>query len=268
MVRLSCFFLSILILAGCQTSRLTHVPSGSLIAHDLSDFSVIEGQANRYSSMPGQVLDVTKYPFFSENSFGKDWLNKPKHRAIAIGHPAQCATYNGRWRHAKASTAVRRTLQDCMQRMAELSRHLGKKCECRLAALDDRIFVPPKELPFRKQLPAIALVKDTKGRKEILGYALTTGRTGMKQPFDFYTQNNQKVCEGQYNLGGMAMKGDAFLNCFGGKIKGPAVFKVAGFREGQAYGTALVKAGDNELVLVYGLPSDEFETRRAEFLEE
>lgn len=266
MIRVSCFFLGIVILAGCQTNRMAYVPSGQLIANDKSDLSMVEVQVKQYNSMQGQILDVTKYPFFSENSFGKDWLNKPKHRAIAIGYPAQCATYNGRWRHSKARTAVRRTLQDCMQRMAELSHHLGKKCECRLAALDDRIFVSPKELPFRKQLPAIALVKDTKGRKEILGYALTTGRTGTKQPFDFYTQNDQKVCEGQYNLGRMAMKGEAYLNCFGGKIKGPAVFKVAGFREGQAYGTALVKAGDNQLILVYGLPSDEFETRRAELL--
>jgi hypothetical protein len=266
MIRFTCFLIGILMLAGCRTNQLSYVPSGQLIAYNSADLPSVEVQVMRYKSMRGQVLNVSQYPFFIENSFGKDWLQKPKHRAIAIGYPPQCATYNGRWHHSKMKATIRRTLQDCLNRMAELGRHLGKKCGCRLAALDERIFVNPDDLPFRKQLPAIALVKDEKGRKEILGYALTTGRTGQKQPFNFYTQNDKKVCDGEYNLASLSMKGKAHLDCFGGKIKGPALFKVAGFRDGQAYGTALVNAGDNQLILVYGLPGDEFEKRRAELL--
>lgn len=254
------------VLSACQTNRLTHMPVNNMVAYERHQIRDIAYRGDDYARVSGRVIAPGEYPFFSENSFGRHWARQRHNRVIAVGHPAACATYNARWGHYKAFQAIERTMNTCLTRVKELGKHLGKKCGCRLAALNNTVFLSAKELPFRKTLPAIALVKDDKGRREILGYALTSGRSGKQQPMDFYTQSDRQVCKGHYDLGKLSTQGKAHLNCFNGRIKGPAVFKVAGFREGQVYGTALVKAGENELILVYGLPSDEFEKRRAEVL--
>lgn len=256
----------LLALSACQTNRLTYMPVNNMVAYERHQIRAIANRGDDYAYVNGQTIVPGTYPFFSENSFGRHWVRARNNKAIAIGYPAACATYNSRWGHGRAFQAIERTMNTCLSRVKELGQHLGKKCGCRLAALNNTVFLSSQDLPFRKNLPAIALVKDDKGRREILGYALTTGRTGKKQPMDFYTQSDRKVCTGHYDLGELSTQGKAYLNCFNGRIKGPAVFKVAGFREGQAYGTALVKAGENELILVYGLPSAEFEKRRMELL--
>ncbi len=262
-------FLSVcVLLSGCNKVRLAVFQTDAQIAYDSAQVREVATWGQHFHHVRGQPIDPNGFEFFRENSFGRHWLKQNNNKVITIGHPKECATYNSRWGHSSLFQAVAMTMQTCLKRVEEFSRHTGKKCGCRVAAINDTVLFSPEELPFRKHLPAIALVKDTSGRKEILGYAVTTGRTGQNQPFDFYTQSDQKVCSGTYNLGAVSYKGEAQLNCFGGRIQGPAVFKVAGFREGQAYGTALVKAGENELVLVYGLPSHEFEKRRAGLLQE
>lgn len=265
-MRLLSVFCVLFVLSACQTNRLTHMPVDNLVAYEHHQIRDIAYRGDDYAGVKGRVIAPGEYPFFSKNSFGIHWAQQRRHKVIVVGYPQKCATYNSRWGHAKAFQAIERAMNTCLTRVQELGKHLGTKCGCRLAALNNTVFLSSKELPFRKTLPAIALVKDDSGRREILGYALTSGRTGKKQPMDFYTQSDRQVCTGHYDLGAMSTQGKAYLNCFTGRIKGPAVFKVAGFREGQAYGTALVKAGANELILVYGLPSDEFEKRRAEVL--
>ncbi|WP_135080278.1 hypothetical protein [Terasakiella sp. SH-1] len=258
----------VLLVAGCQTVQMGHFSAPALIAFDPQQARQLAKRAEGYGYVKGRPFNLQNYPFFTQNSFGQNWLKQSSHKVITIGYPKECATYNARWRHRNLFDAIERTMTTCLSRVKEFSKHTGKKCGCRIAAINNNVFLTPEELPFRRNLPAIALVKDTRGRKEILGYASTTGRTGQNQPMDFFTQSGEKVCTGRYNLGSLSFKGDAQLNCFGGRIKGPAVFKVAGYREGQAYGTALVNAGENQLILVYGLPTDEFRKRRAELLEE
>jgi hypothetical protein len=256
------------LLVGCQTNRIGLYNTAPMVAFDRSEIREVASRGAAFSYVKGRPIDVSQYPFFTENSFGRDWLSRPKNRVITIGYPKECATYNSRWGHGQLSQAVEVAMLFCLSRVKELSHHTGKKCGCRVAAINNNILLSPDDLPFRKNLPAIALVKDEKGRKEILGYAKTTGRTGKNQPFDFFTQSDRPVCTGSYNLGTVSFEGNAQLDCFQGRIKGPALFKVAGFREGQAYGTALVKAGENELILVYGLPTEEFRKRRAELIDE
>ncbi len=257
-----------LLLAGCQTAQYRLYPAPPLIAYSSDQTRSIASQAAGVAHTQAQTIDPAQYPFFRDNSFGRNWLSKPNHKVITIGYPKRCATYNSRWKHSRTYIAVERTLATCLSRVKELGKHIGTSCGCRVAAIDNMILMSPDELPFRKNIPAIALVKDESGRKEILGYVETTGRTGQNQPLNFYTQSDRKVCQGHYNLGTLSVRGDAQLDCFNGRIKGPARFRVAGFREGQAYGTALVNAGENQLILVYGLPSDEFQKRRAELLNE
>lgn len=254
------------VLSACQSNRLTYMPVNNLVAYEGGQARDVAYRGSRYAHVSGQAIGPGEYPFFTKSSFGSQWVRSRKNKAIAVGYPESCATYNSRWGHYKVFQAIEMTMHTCLTRVKELSKHLGKKCGCRLAALNNTVFLSPNELAFRKTLPAIALVKDERGRREILGYAITTGRTGQDQQMTFYTQNDRQVCKGHYDIGKLSTQGKAYLNCFNGRIKGPAVFKIAGYREGQAYGTALIKAGENELILVYGLPSDEFEKRRAEIL--
>lgn len=255
------------LLTGCQPKRLGFWSSPELVTHNASDSRRIARAVEGGSFGNARPINLADYPFFNEGSFGQEWLAGGRHRAIAIGYPTkECGTYNYRIGHGSLFQAVERTMEQCLSRVRELGKHLGRSCACRLGAVDNTVFLAPEEFPFRKTLPAVALVKDSKGRREILGYAKTTGRTGQNQPFEFYTQSDQKVCHGAYTLGRLSTTGEAQLNCFNNQISGPAVFKVAGFHEGQAFGTALVKAGENELLLVYGLPNEEFQKRRAELV--
>ncbi|SCA57388.1 hypothetical protein MTBPR1_50144 [Candidatus Terasakiella magnetica] len=249
-----------------QTLRMVHAPP--LVAENPQQIRPLAMRAESYSKAHGAPMNLSKYDFFTANSFGRNWLKQRNHKVITIGHPKDCATFNGRWRHGNLFEAMERSMNQCLNRVKVFSEITGKKCGCRYAAINNAILMKPEELPFRVNVPAIALVKDAKGRKEILGYASTTGRTGKNQAMNFHTSSGRKVCDGHYNIGTIAFKGDAYLNCFDGRIKGPAVFKVHGFREGISYGTALVNAGENKLILVYGLPTKEFEKRRSELLGE
>lgn len=265
-MRIICLLCFIVFLAGCQPATLGVYNSPPIVVFNQQEVRSLASTAEGLAYAKGRPVQPVQYDFFSKNSFGVSWLKQRKNRVITVGFPKECATYNSRWGHSNAFAAVEMTMSTCLSRVKELGSHIGKKCGCRLAAINDVVLMAPDELPFRKNLPAIALVKDEKGRKEILGYAETTGRTGKNQPLMFFTQSGRKVCDGDYSLGALSTTGEANLNCFAGKIKGPAVFKVAGFREGQAYGTALVNAGENQLILVYGLPTEEFRKRRAELL--
>jgi len=265
-MRIFGFLGALVILTGCQVTAPKYVPQNDLIVYNQADVSAVRSSGLYSANVSGQRIDRSSYPFFFEHDFGQKFMNVGYHKALAFGYPEKCATYNASWRYSSGKLAVEQALDRCLKRVQGTSHHVGIRCGCRLAAVNNTVFLSPEELVFRKVMPAIALVKDHKGRKEILGYIKSSGRTGRDQSLDFYTQSDRKVCEGQYAIGGLAMQGDAYLNCFDGRIKGDAVFKVAGFKEGQAFGTALVKAGGNELLLVYGLPSDEFEKRRAELL--
>ena len=261
-------FVCMLLLTACQTTQLTYSPKSPMVAYNLPEMGNLASAIYKLGHQKGTPIDIKKYSFFSDNSFGQHWLKQKKHKVITVGYPKRCARYNGSWVDGAVYWAIERSMTHCLNAMKIVNQNLNEKCGCRIVAINDNLFVNPEELPFRPFLPAVALVKDERGRKEILGYAKTSGRTGQKQLLEFYTQNDKKVCSGHYNLGSVDFKGDGELECFEGKIKGPTVFNIHGWREGQTYGTALIKAGDNELVLVYGLTADEFEKRKKELFGE
>ena len=211
--------------------------------------------------------DLKDYPFFVKSSFGRQWISQNTHRVLTIGYPEQCATYNATWRYNSLTTAIWKALSECLTRVSKFSQHLGRRCGCRVAAVDYTLLVSPDDIPFNPIIPAIALVKDKRGRREIAGYLATDGRTGKNQAIEFRNQDNTVVCRGFYNIGKLDFQGDAHVDCFDGAITGDALFRTGGFHGLKSYGTALLKAGDNEVIIIYGLTKKQFDEKRTEILE-
>lgn len=262
-VRLALVICGGVVLSGCQSPRLAYNPHPMSVAYGSSDIQSVAMEGERQSKHRVAPATVQDYAFFQQNSLAQRWLRKPKHKALAIGTPQACSRYYSSWGYANGYRAASVALNNCLKGVKGFATHKKNTCGCRLVALNQTVFMTPQELPFRTRLPAIALVKDKRGRQEILGYFDTTGRTGKEQSMTFLNSDARPICRGTYTLGAQSELGTANLSCFEGRIAGEARFNIAGHLEGQAYGTGLIDAGENKMLLVYGLSSEEFEKRRA-----
>lgn len=254
------------LLQACQATQMEYYNIKQEAVYGVHE---VEGLSRKMSYNPGagQLVDINQYRFFTDNTMAQTWRRKGLHKAITIGHPEQCSRYYAYWEEDSALAATRRALLQCLTYMKTFSKHLGRTCGCKVAAINDRVFFTPQELPFRRRIPAVALVNDHRGRREINGYIDTAGRTGTQQPLRFLTSQGRQACTGHYTLQSNSKQGSAYLDCFGGKIKGPAAFEIAGILESQAYGTALLNVGKDKLIMVYGLTREEFEKRRSQLLD-
>lgn len=255
-------------LSACQPRTLYQTSAPLVLAQNDEQIRQASSLAEQHAFWGGQPIDLSRVSFFNDsNSFARQWLAKPNNRAMAFGHPQRCAYYTSTWNYRSAYRAASEALRHCLNKIKVMQDHMGGDCGCKIGLVNQRILIPLDELVYRKSLPALALVKDQRGRREILGYIETSGRTGRNQSMIFFNEKNTEVCRGTYDVMTEDMRGAGQLSCFGGRIDGKALFKVAGYREGQAYGTALLKGRDTQLILVYGLPSAEFQNRRQELLE-
>ncbi len=261
-VRLSVVVLGILVLSGCQATQLAYNPHPMSVAYGNADLQSVAMEGERQSKHRVAPASVQDYAFFQKNSLAQRWLGKPKHKALAIGTPQACSRYYSSWGYANGYRAATVALNNCLKGVKGFADHKKITCGCRLVVVNQTVFMTPQELPFRTRLPAIALVKDKRGRQEILGYFDTTGRTGQAQALAFLNDKERAICRGTYTLGAQSELGVAKLSCFDGRIAGEARFNIAGHLEGQAYGTGLIDAGEDKMLLVYGLSSEEFEKRR------
>lgn len=253
-------------LSACQTNSLTYVPAGEMTVENNGETYKTVSQGTHYSGLSGQPLNLGDYDFFTQSDFAKKWLKQPGHKALAVGFPQVCAAYNGRWRHGKLSQAIEMTMKDCLRSVQAKARMFGRECGCRLVAADNKIFLSPEELPYRRSQPAIVQVEGKTGKKEILGYIVTSGVVGKRQALEFYSEQDRLVCHGTYNLGQRSSSGEAEISCFDGRMKGLGSFNVAGFRGGRAYGTATIKTGTDDLRLVYGIKDEEYVRRKRKTL--
>ncbi|NVK20215.1 MAG: hypothetical protein HWE30_16075 [Methylocystaceae bacterium] len=252
-------------LQACQTTQMEYHNINQEAVYSVHEVERLSRQIS-YNPRDGQPINMRQYKFFTDNTLAQEWLIKQRHKAIAIGYPEQCSRYYSTWQSATPVKAVRKVLLKCLSYMRTFSKHIGRTCGCKIAAVNDRVFFTPQELPFRRRLPAVALVNDHRGRQEINGYVDIVGRTGSEQPLRFLTAQGKEVCTGTYTLQSNSKQGRAYLDCFDGRIKGPAAFEIAGILESQAYGTALLNAGKDKLIMVYGLTREEFEKRRTQLL--
>lgn len=259
----------LLALSGCQT---TPTPQTGGLKYDAQSYVIktpaqaksLAGHfARSYSPAIGTPTSTADYSALTSFDYLQSFMKRPNHRVMAIGYPEKCGAYYGTGPYRSLENAVQGVLNQCLNHLNATAKESNLDCGCRLAMVNETLYLTPEEFSFRTQLPAVALVKDTKrGRREILGYAVTSGRSGHQRPLTFFTSNDQQVCKGHYTIEGYGTRGKAYFNCFDGKVKGPAVFKVAGYHEGQPFGTILIKAGDNELIMVYGLPTEEYYKRK------
>lgn len=262
-VRLALLVCAGLVLSGCQATRLAYNPHPLSVAYENGDIQSAAMEAERQSTRARGPAHVQDYAFFQKNSLAQRWLGKPKNKALAIGTPQACSRYYSSWGYATGYRAASVALNNCLKGVKGFAAHKNITCGCRLVAVNQTVFLAPENLPFRTRLPAVALVKDKRGRQEILGYFETTGRTGTAQSLAFLNSEARPICQGTYTLGAQSELGSAALSCFAGRIQGQARFNIAGHLEGQAYGTGLIDAGENKMLLVYGLSSAEFAKRRA-----
>lgn len=89
-------------------------------------------------------------------NFGfRGWLRSRNHRAFAIGTPASCP-YS--WRssgYPNREMAVEAAMAPCVRGALEFNAHQPEQCGCRIALVDDQLYVDPADLAVPRIIPAL-----------------------------------------------------------------------------------------------------------------
>lgn len=166
------------------------------------------------------------------------WLNAENHRAFAIGTPASCP-YS--WRstgYPTAEMAAMEALQFCTEKVIRFNQHQEGSCGCKLAIVDNQLFVDPAELAVPRIAPALW---DFGNGTMVAGLLVYDRIFGRNNPIQFVDSGGQLRCQGTYSAS-IALVDNSFrVNCdfASGTLKGKVGVK--NLQSFNPHGEALVE---------------------------
>lgn len=269
-------FLSIFVcfvLAGCVANKkepviesFRYVEGANLITYESGRrVNNVASSALVRSKSAGVPANPTDYAYFRDAHTGRDWLSERIFRAVAVGVPDACSVRYRTWGYSSLWVAVRAALSKCLVQVKHLASHTGAKCGCRVAAMDNTIFVTPDEFPNRHQLPSLLSVSSEKGsakREEVLG---VLDLNNLENRFEFKNLKGVTVCSGRVDRDRGGLSGTMEGQCFKGGLKGSGRYRVTGYVHGNLSGIAELTLGTSRARMIFGLSDTDFAKKRAEF---
>lgn len=249
-----------------QSSTLRYIDAEPLLALSKDDISRIVRVATHEAGQTGQMTPIADIELLAKSEFGQGWVQDRFHRALVVGTPARhCPYYGGSWGEADREAAIRTAFSRCQSYVGRVSKALGHKCRCRIAALDDALFMAPDELPYRDLLPTIVFTRQTRtegAQTEVYlrGFLDLSGRIGAKQPFRLMAADGEERCTGHYDSKAPA-HGEVFGRCVGFDSPLKGVYQVQGFYKGRSYGILAARTADRSFVALFGLAEEDFSSR-------
>lgn len=138
------------------------------------------------------------------------WLKADNHRAFAIGTPPSCP-YS--WRssgYPTAERAAQEALQFCTEAVIRFNQHQAGNCGCKLAVVDNQVFVEPAELSLPRMAPALW---DFGNGTMVAGLLVYERIFGRDNPVQFLDAGGQLRCQGTYSAS-IALVDNSFrVNC-------------------------------------------------------
>jgi len=176
------------------------------------------------------------------------WLKANNHRAFAIGTPTSCP-YS--WRstaYPSAEMAAEEALRFCTEKVLRFNQHQTEQCGCKLAMVNNQLYVDPKELAVPRIAPALW---DFGNGSMVAGLLVYERIFGRNNPVQFVDSGGQLRCQGTYSASAMLIDNSFKVNCdfAAGVLKGKVGVK--NLQSFNPHGEAVVKDNDgNQIRLV------------------
>lgn len=183
------------------------------------------------------------------------YFEKGKNKALVGAFPISCNYRYAAWDYDTVELAFSRASSGCKEKMNKYNELMGKNCKCRIAAINDTLFLPTEfyhgELGY---VPMIALVEQNGDSIQIKGTVEWESPGASRNPFRVKNEKDVEICTGYFDIKSKA-KGDLTLDCFDGKFRGSGQFINSGFDAENRFfnGTAIINlSGDATMKVVYG----------------
>lgn len=273
MLKLFISICACVLLAGCVANKtepviesFKYVDGSNLITYESGRWvNNIASSALVRSKSAGVPANPTDYAYFRDAHTGRDWLSERIFRAVAVGVPDSCSVRYRTWGYTSPWVAVRAALSKCLVQVKHLASHTGAKCGCRVAAMDNTIFVTPDEFPYRHELPSLLSVRSESSREkrqEVLGILDLNNLEGR---FTFRNLKGVTVCSGTVDRDRGDLTGTMEGQCFEGRLKGSGRYRVTGYVHGNLSGIGELTLGTSKARMIFGLSDTDFANKRAEF---
>lgn len=179
-------------------------------------------------------------------SFGfRGWLRARNHRAFAIGTPASCPFS---WRssgYPNREMAVEAAMAPCVRGALEFNAHQPEQCGCRIALVDDQLYVDPEDLAVPKIIPALW---DFGEGNLIVGVIKYDRLFGEDNAVEFRDNVGDLRCQGTFSAS-IALVDNRFqLNCdfAEGVLRGS--LRVRNLQSFNPHGETVVRDADNRRI--------------------
>lgn len=190
--------------------------------------------------VPASRVNAKSLEIFQNIPF-TGWLKAKNHRAFAIGTPASCP-YS--WRstgYPTAEMAAEEALRYCTEKVLRFNQHQTDQCGCKLAMVNNQLYVDPRELSVPRIAPALWDFGNGSMVASLLVYEQIFGRN---KPVQFIDSGGQLRCQGTYSASAMLIDNSFKVNCdfAAGVLKGKVGVK--NLQSFNPHGEAVVK--DNQ----------------------
>jgi len=211
--------------------------------------------------------NVTGLPLFSAAPPGLDFRRNGLHRAMTVAEPALCSYTRADSGYVTPEEAVTDSMLRCLSYVGDLAVALQLPCECKLAALDEVLFVPPDEIDWRPAMPALTLFQSTSQPENTSGfYGLLEMNTGFAfgEPVRIYAKDGTIACEGQRSAA-TDREGSLDLTCFDTDESVQGQYRIFGRYLGEPYGLAQAVSDQRRFLVLFGLDGQSFDRRLRQF---
>jgi len=244
--------LAVLSLLGPQSAQAQHqelfrsnINSAAVTTMGDVELEAYTGQW-RYG-VPVSRVDPKALEIFQNVPF-TGWLKANNHRAFAIGTPSSCP-YS--WRstaYPTAEMAAEEALRFCTEKVLRFNQHQTEQCGCKLAMVNNQLYVDPNELSVPRIAPALW---DFGNGSMVAGLLVYERIFGRNNPVQFVDSGGQLRCQGTYSASAMLIDNSFKVNCdfASGVLKGKVGVK--NLQSFNPHGEAVVKDNNgNQIRLV------------------
>ena len=240
-----CVAALVLTMLACLFPSLVSAQQQELFRANVNSAPVTDPTAVKYEAnagawrhgIPLKQIDPQQLEIFQNLPF-TGWLKADNHRAFAIGTPASCP-YS--WRstaYPTAEMAAEEALRYCTEKVLRFNQHQTEQCGCKLAMVNNILFVDPIELAVPKIAPALWDFGDGSMVAGLLIYDRIFGRNN---PVQFVDAGGQLRCQGTYSASAVLIDNHFKINCdfAAGVLKGKVGVK--NLQSFNPHGEALVQ---------------------------
>lgn len=195
--------------AAAQHQKLFRSTTDSTAVTSM-DSIAFEAHAGTWrNGVPMVQIDPDQLEIFQSLPFA-GWLKAENHRAFAIGTPRSCP-YS--WRSTAYPTpemAAEEALRYCTEKVLRFNQHQNEQCGCKLAMVNNLLFVDPDELAFPRIAPALW---DFGNGAMVAGLLIYERMFGRNNPVQFVDSGGRLRCQGTYSASAVLIDNSFKVNC-------------------------------------------------------